>query len=297
MKYYAIADIHGFYSLATDALVHAGFDPDDKNATLILLGDIFDRGKEPVYCWNLARGLIPDKNGGLRKMANKPIMIMGNHEICFDDLVERGTPLSYDISNKTFDSVERIKLYAEQHSLDPEGVVNSIVKWHSTLPWYFELGDYIFAHSWIPLKGMTDDSDFITQDYDSFEVMDGWENASVAVWKRACWANPTECLSRHLIPNGKTIVFGHWHASAFHRIFEPSRELTDFYIPCDFSVYVGNHAIAIDACTAYTKQCNVAIFSDEGDIHLERTILWPELPYEKSTINSENRNNKFLKEE
>lgn len=274
MKYYAISDLHGFYSLATAALSFAGFDPDDKNATLLVLGDIWDRGSEPVYCMNLAKGFVPDKNGGLRPMANKPIMIKGNHEVCFDEMVARGYPAPYDYSNRTNETFDLIKMYYEKHGSDPNAAIDSIVAWHKTLPWYKEIGDCIFVHSWIPLSGM-EKSNMIDQNYGSYSVRKYWQRASAEAWKRAIWANPTECYARGLVPEGKTLVIGHWHASAFHARFEPERGLTELYIPCDFSAYVDKGIVAIDACTAYTRQCNVAIFSDDGGMHLEKTVIYP----------------------
>ena len=46
MKYFAISDMHSFYSIAKKSLDEAGFDPDNENHTLVVCGDIFDRGDE-----------------------------------------------------------------------------------------------------------------------------------------------------------------------------------------------------------------------------------------------------------
>ena len=46
MRYYVVSDIHGFHSPLIAALNHAGFFSDQQPRKLIVLGDLFDRGKE-----------------------------------------------------------------------------------------------------------------------------------------------------------------------------------------------------------------------------------------------------------
>lgn len=46
MKYYVVADVHGFYEILKSALSDAGFFDDPTPHKLLVLGDLFDRGKE-----------------------------------------------------------------------------------------------------------------------------------------------------------------------------------------------------------------------------------------------------------
>ena len=48
MRYYVTADIHGFYTPLITALTKAGFFADSAPHKLVILGDLFDRGKEAL---------------------------------------------------------------------------------------------------------------------------------------------------------------------------------------------------------------------------------------------------------
>ena len=44
-----MSDVHGFYSILKDELDKAGFIQNNNNHTLIICGDLFDRGPEALY--------------------------------------------------------------------------------------------------------------------------------------------------------------------------------------------------------------------------------------------------------
>lgn len=48
MRYYVTADVHGFYTPLITALTKAGFFADSALHKLVILGDLFDRGKEAL---------------------------------------------------------------------------------------------------------------------------------------------------------------------------------------------------------------------------------------------------------
>ena len=60
--YFICSDIHGFFDEWMKALKEAGFDKENSNHTLIVLGDIFDRGKQPLQIYEFLRNL-PKKEG------------------------------------------------------------------------------------------------------------------------------------------------------------------------------------------------------------------------------------------
>ena len=66
---------------------------------------------------------------------------------------------------------------------------------------YFETQNYIFVHSWIPIA----ESEYKTD----------WRNATTSEWEDAMWGNPFIMALAGFNQTGKTIVFGHWHCSAF----------------------------------------------------------------------------------
>ena len=48
MKYYAVADVHGHYTILHDTLERAGFFADPEPHKLIICGDLLDRGAETL---------------------------------------------------------------------------------------------------------------------------------------------------------------------------------------------------------------------------------------------------------
>ena len=71
MKYFVTSDIHGFYTPFISALNEAGFDENDDNSTLIICGDLLDRGGEAVAVQDYVSRLLKK---------DKVILIKGNHE-------------------------------------------------------------------------------------------------------------------------------------------------------------------------------------------------------------------------
>jgi hypothetical protein len=92
-KLFCVSDIHGFYDEFRLALDNSGFDSENEEHWLIVLGDNFDRGPDPI-------GVMRYLNGLPRK-----VLIKGNHELLLQDVCERGYPHSNDYSNGTFDTV------------------------------------------------------------------------------------------------------------------------------------------------------------------------------------------------
>ena len=109
MKYFVVSDIHSFYSELKKALDIAGFNKNNKNHTLIVLGDCFDRGPETVELYKFLTS-IPKK---------RCILIKGNHELLYEKLLEKKLPESYDFSNHTVDTFCQIAGY-DLEILTPE---------------------------------------------------------------------------------------------------------------------------------------------------------------------------------
>jgi hypothetical protein len=59
---------------------------------------------------------------------------------------------------------------------------------------------------------------------------------------------------------GKTIVVGHWHCSTGWAKTEGRKEFGE---TAKFEPFYGDGFISIDACTAYSKKCNVIVLEDD----------------------------------
>ena len=87
MKYFVVADVHGFYDKMIKALKDAGFDRDNPEHIFVSLGDLFDRGDQAVKCLEFVMSLNPARR----------ILIRGNHE---DRPSNRSNIHTYTISNE-----------------------------------------------------------------------------------------------------------------------------------------------------------------------------------------------------
>jgi hypothetical protein len=123
---------------------------------------------------------------------------------------------------------------------------------------YFETKNYIFVHSWIPVINKDGLPAHYTRNR-RFEFNPDWRNASQKEWNDAMWGNPFDMAERGFIPD-KTVVFGHWHCSTGWAKQEGRSEFGD---DAKFDPYYGDGFIAVDACTAHSKQCNVIVIEDE----------------------------------
>ena len=92
MKYFIVSDIHSCYDKLLEGLEKAGFEANNDNHTLIVNGDIFDRGDKPLELYQY-----------LKNLKNK-IMIQGNHELLFKELLEAELPGHHDAHNGTLDT-------------------------------------------------------------------------------------------------------------------------------------------------------------------------------------------------
>lgn len=97
MRYYVTADVHGFYTPLITALTKAGFFADSALHKLVILGDLFDRGKEALKLQAFLSELLDQ---------DKVILIRGNHEDLFEELVtvDTGLPYRHHVDNGTYDT-------------------------------------------------------------------------------------------------------------------------------------------------------------------------------------------------
>ena len=114
---------------------------------------------------------------------------------------------------------------------------------------YFETDHYIFVHGWIPVI-----ENCLLYDED-------WRNASKDRWEKSRWCNPLIMTEYKLFEPNKTIVFGHWHCSAFWNRQNPE-EYNQFGGSANFNPFITKDYIALDACTIRSKKVNCIVIED-----------------------------------
>ena len=91
MRYFITSDIHSFYTPFIEALTKKGFDKENPDHILVVLGDIFDRGNETKQVYDFLTSLNQDRL----------ILVRGNHEQLYLELLKKRLPDNYDYSNGT----------------------------------------------------------------------------------------------------------------------------------------------------------------------------------------------------
>lgn len=265
MKYFAISDVHSFYSIMKEALDAAGFDPSNENHTLVVCGDLFDRGDETTETYEYVKGL-PRK-----------ILVRGNHEDLLEEMVARGYPLDHDFLNgtaKTLCDLNGIDVF--DYYLGLTGEVKFPVDTEKTrglLKWiddnfvdYAEFSKYVAVHSWIPMRRVIPRK---WSEPNRWAPNPRWRESGDVDWQKSRWGNPYDSAkSVGGAPRGKRIIAGHWHVSYAWMAEEGTPE---FGPGAKFDVWKGRNIVMIDACTAESGKCNVFEFEDDAAPVLGKT--------------------------
>lgn len=247
MRMFVTSDIHGYFNEFKKALDEAGFDENNKEHFLLTLGDHFDRGRQPEQVMKYLMSL------------KRWIGIKGNHESLLQDCIKRGYWYNYDGINGTFQTICDLAPNAQTFDVACSVVYEKTKDFMSKLIDYFETEKYIFVHSWIPLTCKDNLSDQYTKNR-KFKYNPNWRNATEKEWEQSRWGNPFELAKQGLNQTGKTIVFGHFHTSYPRHKYENKQEFGE---EADFSPFYGEGFIGVDACTAYSKKCNIIILEDD----------------------------------
>jgi predicted phosphodiesterase len=289
-KYFVVSDIHSFASELKYSLRQAGFNKKNKDHTLIVCGDVFDRGDETVETYKYLKS-IPKK---------RCILIKGNHESLYKELLTKSFPDRYDFSNGTvraFCNIADIdeeklnryywieqgfangldhaqieeKLYSTWNQIKNIVANHEITTWLDSKQWrnYFELDKYIFVHSFIPLKVKDEWKDthpFKLRNF-CYEYNPDWRNATDEDWEIVRWGDPIDSYTcGYFEPEsekGKTLIVGHWHTSDFYKRLE--NIVTDTQ-----EIYYSKNLIAIDGgvkysmWTGYIHPQNILIIDGEN---------------------------------
>lgn len=260
MKYYVLADVHGFCTKLRKTLEEKGYFSDTVPRKLVLLGDFFDRGKEPCAMQEflleeLAKGNV--------------ILVRGNHEDLAEDFCDRledyMTPLFYRSAHYYNGTAETMFALSgvtfEEAYTFPKRASNLMRRTpflREIVPRtvdYFETEHYVFVHGWIPCDTAGDPYDPVR-----YLPMADWRSAEKAAWELARWHNGMRAHADGVTVPGKTVVCGHVHASYGHAVLEGKG--SEYGPDADFSPYRAEGILAIDGCTAASGVMNCVVLED-----------------------------------
>ena len=260
MKYYVVADVHGFYSRLIATLKEKGWFENKGNRKLILCGDAFDRGEEAVEMQAFLARLLEE---------DELIFIRGNHEDLMVEFIENigywmdsRIVYSHHWSNGTVETMLQLTgLTLNEAYVQPKravGMMRQTPFFKKLLPAtqnYFETENYLFVHGWFPCKAHGD-----VYRPSTFAYRKNWRQASEKDWEYARWYNGMEAAAQGVIEKGKTVVCGHWRCSYGHAVLE--RKGKESGVDADYSPYYGDGIIAIDACTKVSKKVNCLVIEE-----------------------------------
>lgn len=269
MKYFVVSDVHSFFYELMNALDDKGFDVNNQEHKLIVCGDLFDRSDQAVELFEFVKSL-----------GDRFIYVRGNHEdLLFDCYKELQVGFGcgrHHVSNGTVDTIiqftglsyynlmvntpERNEVLKEK--LEPllDFITDKSVN-------YFEVGDYVFVHGWLPEIPNKEVYPWWDNSKDLYDA--DWRNASDLDWESARWLNGMKEWKRGIHEDGKTIVCGHWHCSyGWSHIRQerkefPQKNQKDWLK--SFEPFIDDGIVAIDACTAYTGKVNCIVLEVEDD--------------------------------
>lgn len=236
MKYFITSDVHGHYTELKNKLDKQDFN--EQLDTLVVCGDLLDRGKENVKCIQYINSL-PNK-----------VLIKGNHEYNLEKCLREYNFSYADKHNGTLDTILEIAKYVSGkkylNAYDREIYLYTnqyleLSQYLNSLRDYFEFtgidgNNYVCCHGWLP----QDYKDENCKDFEYYSWLNGMEQ----------WHNGNTFKD-------KTIVCGHWHCSygnsKFHHIG------SEFGKDACFEPFKDKGIIALDACTVLTKKVNVIV--------------------------------------
>lgn len=241
MKYFIISDTHSFFKSVKEALDEAGYDKNNKEHTLVVLGDLFDRGDETVDLFNFITS-IPESNRTL---------IKGNHEYILEDLLNKDFPSVSDFTNgtvhtvcsmvdtptaKKFDKLDIYDFYLQStgdmamwKTIRKSKKLKPYIDFLKSNEWkhYLELGPYILTHSFIPVKlsiksiyGLDLDGYKEHASYNKY-----WRKTSTdEEWLNSTWGCPYLEYQAGLFSDeedeGKKLICGHWITDDFYKYLD-----------------------------------------------------------------------------
>ena len=258
MKYYVVADVHGFYTELKNVLEEKGFFNDETPHKLVICGDLFDRGEEAVRLQEFIVELLEK---------DEVILVRGNHEDLivqmFSNFRWMMDPWAFDVhlQNGTIDTALQLSgmdlLEMSENLKKTRVCMEGTPLFQKILPAMvncFETEHYIFVHGWIPC-----DVEKYAGGAKLYKYRASWREAAPIEWDKARWHNGIDAARQGVIEPNKTIVCGHWRCSYGHALEGKGEEWGD---NADYSPYYAKGIIALDACTAASGRVNCVVIED-----------------------------------
>lgn len=197
--YFAIADVHGRADLLEAALVHAdGMLP--ANASIVLLGDLIDRGPDSLVSLDLAMRGIPGR---------EVVSIAGNHESMLLHTLasEPGSYRMWDLWLRNGGTTVLSELHPGTHEDDissamlVEGLGEDRIAFLNSMRPHFQAGGVLFVHAGIhPERDLSAQLAQPVMDIEA--VLDRKDSAGSMRWIRKPWVG-------HSGDIGCFIIYGH----------------------------------------------------------------------------------------
>lgn len=274
-KWFVVSDVHSFFIELKTALGRRGFEESNPDHNLILCGDLFDRGPGSRDLFDFVKSL-----------GDRFIYVRGNHEDlledCVADMVSGRSIGSHHFGNGTVQTVADIcdmdywDVAASRRFEDTNQLIYTrtrplldYISAHSKD--YFELGDFIFVHGWVPT--INHNLGIFNNKPLTLAPREWWDNQkdyeARDTWKDARWTNGMQAWKDGCVIPGKTIVCGHWHCSwgwshlKLQRKEWPDRNRKDWRK--SFEPFVDEGIIALDGCTAYSGIINCLVLEENSE--------------------------------
>ena len=243
MKFFLCSDIHSFFDEWKKALDEAGYDVNNEDHCLVVLGDLLDRGDQSVECLQFIHS-VP---------SSRKILIRGNHEDMLEEALARGFFMEHDRSNGTVKTCAQIYMSTLQnYKLTDKASIQDVIRatkndsllqeYLKSCVDYYETSLYVFVHGWIPYH---------------WNDIEDWRDGN---WAEARWDNGMQAWNQGFVIPDKTICCGHWNASYGHS--ELDGKGSQYGDDADHSPFIAPGIIAIDACTALSHKVNVVVVED-----------------------------------
>lgn len=254
------------------ALRENGFDINDPDHIIVVLGDLLDRGPKSLECLQFVNNLPKSRK----------ILIQGNHEDLLQSILRKKFLRMHDFTNGTVSSIFQI-IGKKEGTISYDEAISLMINnqdwktYYESCINYWEDNNNIFVHGWIPC----DYQEVYGEVYDPC-YKENWRDGN---WSDARWLNGMSCWDKGVRVPGKTIWCGHWHSSWGHcNLHNDGREflskIETYYIDPDtgkqmpyarHDPFIDEGIIAMDACTASSKIVNCRKIEVEDENFKEAT--------------------------
>lgn len=259
MRYYVVADVHGYFEPLKWALEEKGFFSDTHERKLVVCGDLFDRGPSARKLQDFICELIS---------RDEVILIKGNHEELMEEMLENfydylpSMEYTHHYHNGTFDTALSLtKMNKHDVETNPEIFRKRMYQTpylKEIIPEmlnYYETEHYVFVHGYIPCQSV-----LVGKDTERYFGIENWRGAPAKAWSRARWINGMYAHKCGVRVPDKTIVCGHYNTSWGHSLIDG--KCSQWGPDSIFEPYIKDGLIALDGAVSFTKRVNCVVIDD-----------------------------------